>query len=177
MLLIHGARSALRAGMLTDQPDDLRAWALDLKRRKASTLPPSRSPTNSPESHGETGRTNESSSLDVPPGQPSHSSKLTRRSPSTNRAETTSMANRADRRGDEPITNVSPSGRATDRYPTRDFPSWPGPTMRPFKGRRYDCSRPSLLSRPTCALQRGSPDMFVVGRHRLRVERVTFIAA
>jgi len=28
MLLIHGARSALRAGMTTDEPDDLRAWAL-----------------------------------------------------------------------------------------------------------------------------------------------------
>jgi transposase len=27
MLLIHGARSALRAGTVTDQPDDLRAWA------------------------------------------------------------------------------------------------------------------------------------------------------
>jgi transposase len=38
MLLIHGARSALRAGMLTDQPDDLRAWALDLKRRKGFNL-------------------------------------------------------------------------------------------------------------------------------------------
>lgn len=38
MLLIHGARSALRAGMMTDQPDDLRAWALDVKRRKGFNL-------------------------------------------------------------------------------------------------------------------------------------------
>ena len=34
MLLIHGARSALRAGKLSDEPDDLRAWALDIERRK-----------------------------------------------------------------------------------------------------------------------------------------------
>jgi transposase len=38
MLLIHGARSALRAGMMTDQPDDLRAWALDVKSRKGFNL-------------------------------------------------------------------------------------------------------------------------------------------
>jgi transposase len=38
MLLIHGARSALRAGMITDRPDDLRAWALDLRRRKGFNL-------------------------------------------------------------------------------------------------------------------------------------------
>lgn len=34
MLLIHGARSALRAGMMSEEPDDLRAWALDLKTRR-----------------------------------------------------------------------------------------------------------------------------------------------
>ncbi len=34
MLIIHGARSALRAGQITDEPDDLRRWALELKRRK-----------------------------------------------------------------------------------------------------------------------------------------------
>jgi len=34
MLLIHGARSALRAGQLTAQPDDLRTWAVGLARRK-----------------------------------------------------------------------------------------------------------------------------------------------
>jgi hypothetical protein len=57
-------------GMMTEQPDDLRAWALDLKRRKgASTSPPSRSSINSPGSPGESGPTNESSSLDVPPEQ------------------------------------------------------------------------------------------------------------
>ena len=28
------ARSALRAGKLCDEPDDLRAWALDIERRK-----------------------------------------------------------------------------------------------------------------------------------------------
>ncbi len=33
MLLIHGARSALRAGAVTDQPDDLRAWATEVSRR------------------------------------------------------------------------------------------------------------------------------------------------
>ena len=38
MLLIHGARSALRAGMMTDEPDDLRAWALEVKNRKGFNL-------------------------------------------------------------------------------------------------------------------------------------------
>ena len=38
MLFIHGARSALRAGMITDEPDDLRTWALDLKRRRGFNL-------------------------------------------------------------------------------------------------------------------------------------------
>jgi transposase len=38
MLLIHGARSALRAGMLTDEPDDLRTWALGVKSRKGFNL-------------------------------------------------------------------------------------------------------------------------------------------
>jgi transposase len=33
MLLIHGARSALRAGAVTDQPDDLRVWAAEVSRR------------------------------------------------------------------------------------------------------------------------------------------------
>jgi len=33
MLLIHGARAALRAGHVTKQPDDLRTWALALARR------------------------------------------------------------------------------------------------------------------------------------------------
>lgn len=33
MLLIHGARSALRAGLVTDQPDDLRVWATAVSRR------------------------------------------------------------------------------------------------------------------------------------------------
>ncbi|MFQ5830953.1 MAG: IS110 family transposase [Candidatus Methylomirabilia bacterium] len=34
MLLIHGARSALRAGQVTKTPDDLRRWALELQRTK-----------------------------------------------------------------------------------------------------------------------------------------------
>jgi transposase len=34
MMLIHGARSALRAGSTADVPDDLRTWALDIARRK-----------------------------------------------------------------------------------------------------------------------------------------------
>jgi transposase len=34
MLLIHGARSALRAGQISGEPDDLRRWALELKARK-----------------------------------------------------------------------------------------------------------------------------------------------
>jgi transposase len=38
MLLIHGARSALRAGMLTDEPDDLRTWALGVRNRKGFNL-------------------------------------------------------------------------------------------------------------------------------------------
>lgn len=33
MLLIHGARSALRAGAVTDHPDDLRAWAKEVAIR------------------------------------------------------------------------------------------------------------------------------------------------
>src|SRR5690606_195348 len=33
MLLIHGARSALRAGTVTDQPDDLRTWAKEVSIR------------------------------------------------------------------------------------------------------------------------------------------------
>lgn len=38
MLLIHGARSALQAGKRSDQPDDLRAWALDVERRKGHNV-------------------------------------------------------------------------------------------------------------------------------------------
>lgn len=38
MMLIHGARSALRAGMMSDEPDDLRAWALELKSRKGFNI-------------------------------------------------------------------------------------------------------------------------------------------
>jgi transposase len=34
MMLIHGARSALRAGSITNVPDDLRAWALEIARRR-----------------------------------------------------------------------------------------------------------------------------------------------
>ncbi len=34
MLIIHGARSALRAGQISGEPDDLRRWALEIKRRK-----------------------------------------------------------------------------------------------------------------------------------------------
>jgi transposase len=38
MLLIHGARSALRAGHVTKAPDDLRTWALALERRKGHNV-------------------------------------------------------------------------------------------------------------------------------------------
>ncbi len=38
MLLIHGARSALRAGHVTHAPDDLRTWALALERRKGHNV-------------------------------------------------------------------------------------------------------------------------------------------
>ncbi len=38
MLLIHGARSALRAGSVAQVPDDLRAWALELQRRKGHNV-------------------------------------------------------------------------------------------------------------------------------------------
>lgn len=34
MMLIHGARSALRAGSTTDVPDDLRTWALGIAQRR-----------------------------------------------------------------------------------------------------------------------------------------------
>ncbi len=33
MLLIHGARSALRAGVVTEHPDDLRTWAKEVSIR------------------------------------------------------------------------------------------------------------------------------------------------
>jgi len=38
MLLIHGARSALHAGKRSDEPDDLRAWALDIERRRGHNI-------------------------------------------------------------------------------------------------------------------------------------------
>jgi transposase len=38
MLLIHGARSALRAGHVAAHPDDLRIWALALQRRKGHNV-------------------------------------------------------------------------------------------------------------------------------------------
>ena len=38
MLLIHGARSALRAGAVTRQPDDLRAWAQALAARQTHNV-------------------------------------------------------------------------------------------------------------------------------------------
>lgn len=38
MMLIHGARSALRAGSLSSQPDDLRAWALSLQARRGHNV-------------------------------------------------------------------------------------------------------------------------------------------
>ncbi len=34
MLLIHGARSALRAGLASEEPDDIRRWALEIRARK-----------------------------------------------------------------------------------------------------------------------------------------------
>jgi len=34
MMLIHGARSALRAGSLANAPDDIRTWALAIKQRR-----------------------------------------------------------------------------------------------------------------------------------------------
>jgi transposase len=37
-MLIHGARAALRAGKLTDQPDDLRAWAITIERRSGHNV-------------------------------------------------------------------------------------------------------------------------------------------
>jgi transposase len=38
MMLIHGARSALRAGSVAQMPDDLRTWALDVQRRKGHNV-------------------------------------------------------------------------------------------------------------------------------------------
>jgi transposase len=37
-MLIHGARAALRAGKLTDQPDDLRAWAIAIERKSGHNI-------------------------------------------------------------------------------------------------------------------------------------------
>jgi transposase len=38
MLLIHGARAALRAGKVSKQPDDLRSWALGVERRSGHNI-------------------------------------------------------------------------------------------------------------------------------------------
>jgi transposase len=38
MLLIHGARSALRAGAMAEEPDDLRSWALEVQRRRGHNV-------------------------------------------------------------------------------------------------------------------------------------------
>ncbi len=38
MMLIHGARSALRAGKVVDVPDDLRTWALEIDQRKGHNV-------------------------------------------------------------------------------------------------------------------------------------------
>ena len=40
---------------------------------------------------------------------------------------------------------VTVRGRGTDWLPTRESPSWPGAETLHFKGRRYDCSRPSAV--------------------------------
>jgi transposase len=55
MLLIHGARSALRAGTVTRHPDDLRVWARALAARQGTTSPPWPWPTSWPESAGACG--------------------------------------------------------------------------------------------------------------------------
>lgn len=38
MMLIHGARSALRAGAVSDAPDDLRVWALRIQQRRTHNV-------------------------------------------------------------------------------------------------------------------------------------------
>ncbi len=38
MMLIQGARAALRAGMITGEPDDIRIWALDIRKRRGYNL-------------------------------------------------------------------------------------------------------------------------------------------
>lgn len=38
MMLIHGARSALRAGKVSKEPDDLRTWALEIERRSGHNV-------------------------------------------------------------------------------------------------------------------------------------------
>jgi len=38
MLLVHGARSALRAGAMAQEPDELRRWALDLQKRRGHNV-------------------------------------------------------------------------------------------------------------------------------------------
>lgn len=38
MMLIHGARSALRAGKVSKEPDDLRTWALQIERRSGHNV-------------------------------------------------------------------------------------------------------------------------------------------
>lgn len=97
MMLIHGARSALRAGSTADVPDDLRTWALGIAQRRGFNIA-SHSPTNSPASAGEYRATRDPLNDGRPP-----------RSQSSCTAKTP-MAHRSDRRGDAPITNVSSSG-------------------------------------------------------------------
>ncbi len=38
MMLIQGARAALRAGMITEEPDDIRTWALKIRNRRSYNL-------------------------------------------------------------------------------------------------------------------------------------------
>ena len=57
MLLIHGARSALLAAPPGRTARHLQTWALGIELRTGTTSPPSRSPTNSPASYGESGET------------------------------------------------------------------------------------------------------------------------
>jgi len=128
MLLIHGARSALRAGTVTQHPDDLRTWA----RAKATTSRPSRWPTSWLASAGGCG------AINVPSNGATRAKEALPPSCTVDHDD----GDRSDRRGDEPITRVALGAALSDWHPARDFPSSPGPAEAHRTGRSYDCSRP-----------------------------------
>jgi hypothetical protein len=98
-MLVHGARSALRAGSLADVPDDLRTWALAIKHRRGFNV-------------AAVALANKLARVcwrvwhDQRPFERREAAQISQSSCTAK----TSMAHRSDRRGDAPITNASASG-------------------------------------------------------------------